>query len=82
MDKFLLIVGGGMVGASWLLVLPLVGFLLGAFSGVVVGTVFNETFATFIAWLGVDLQPWQVGGMLGFVGVFFRSHARTTGKTS
>ena len=76
MDKFFLIVGGSMVAASWLLVLPLVGFLLGAFSGMVVGTVFNETFATFIVWLGVDLQPWQVGGLLGFVGVFFRSVQR------
>ena len=81
MEKWLLVVGGSMVAASWLLVLPLVGFLLGAFSGWVVGTVFNETFATVIAWLGVDLRPWQVGGLLGFVGGSVR-FPRSSGTTS
>ena len=63
------------VGAVLLaFVAPILGFLLGAFSGWIVGFVFPETFSQFfmVLYLGA-FEPWQIGGMLGFVGGFFKS---------
>ena len=69
---FLITIGIGLVA----FVLPLLGFLFGAFTGWVVGTVFPETFSQFFVILSqsfIHLEPWQIGGMLGFVGGFFKS---------
>lgn len=56
------------------LVLPLIGFLSGAFSGWVVGLFFADTVLTFFSHLGInDLTMWQIGGSLGFIGGFFKT---------
>lgn len=57
-----------------ILVAPIIGALLGAFVGLVVGWAFPVTFHTFFSALGLGmLVPWQIGMMLGFVGSFFRT---------
>lgn len=49
---------------------------LGCFTGWVVGQMWPDTMAIMLAKLGLaDLQLWQFGAMLGFVGSFFRSSA-------
>ena len=72
MDDNYTFLGKAVIASSVLLVSPLYGFFTGAFTGWVVGLVFSDTFAAFITWLGVGMQPWQVGGMLGFVSGFLR----------
>ena len=52
---------------------PLLGFISGAISAWVVECVFPQTFATFMTYAGLTVEPWQVGGMLGFLGGFFKS---------
>ncbi len=76
-------------------VLPIAGFLFGAFTGWVVGWVFPETFSQFFIAVGLVAQtetqlsglpvigwtpfePWQIGGMLGFAGGFFKSVSFTS----
>ena len=72
MDDNYTFLGEAVIAGSVLLVSPLYGFFTGAFTGWVVGLVFSDTFAEFIKWLSVEMQPWQVGGMLGFVSGFLR----------
>lgn len=53
---------------------PLIGTLLGAFSGWVVGFFFAETIMTTLAGFGfgASISMWQLGATLGFLGGFFR----------
>jgi len=53
---------------------PLIGVVVGAFSGWVVGLFFPTTFNLFMTALGLgSLSVWQFGAALGFVGGFFRA---------
>lgn len=65
-----------------LLLLPLLSTFIGTFIGAVVGFFYPNTFAAVFTALGFPalaaLPLWQVGGVLGFVGGFFRSHLKTT----
>lgn len=50
--------------------------MMGAFAGLVVGMVFDDTFRAISAKFGAaDLAPWQIGATLGFVGAFFRGNS-------
>lgn len=62
----------GFIAAVFLM--PLIGTLLGAFSGWVVGLFFAETIMTTLAGFGfgASISMWQLGASLGFVGGFFR----------
>jgi hypothetical protein len=59
--------------ALLILVSPLLGALVGAFCGLVVGYVFDESFVHLQKLLGTTAAPYQIGAMLGFIGGFFRS---------
>lgn len=61
--------------AAIVFVAPLLGFLGGAFSGWVVGVTFPNTMADLIAALHLTVAPWQLGGILGFIGGFFKSYS-------
>ena len=64
------------IGAIAMVVLafPLVGFLFGAFAGAIAGFIFDDTFREFFNnFLKLNLTPWQIGGLLGFIGGFFRT---------
>jgi uncharacterized protein involved in cysteine biosynthesis len=61
-----------------LALLALFGFVFGALAGLIVGAAFPATFSAFLGAIGMGaLAPWQFGGMLGFVGSFFRSSSAT-----
>lgn len=60
-----------------ILVLPLLGAVVGAFCGLIVGAVFDESMTKFLAMLHTDMAPYQLGAMLGFIGGFFKSTVST-----
>ena len=61
---------------TFLFFAPVLGVLIGAFSGWVVGLFFSQTILSFLAVLGITgFKMWQIGAALGFIGSFFRSTA-------
>lgn len=69
----------GIIAGSFALIFfaPVLGVLLGAFSGWVVGLFFGNTILGVAASLGLQgFSMWQLGASLGFVGGFFRVHRR------
>lgn len=57
-----------------LFILPLLGFLFGAFSGWVVGLFFGHIILAFFSQIGLDgFTMWEIGGILGFVGGYFKT---------
>lgn len=54
--------------------------IVGALVGLVVGWMFEETFALWLRVLRLEAEPYQVGAALGFVSAFFRSN-RTEKKS-
>lgn len=74
--------GAGALTAAFLMLVflffaPLIGIVIGAFSGWLAGIFFEPTIRTTLDAFGVDtsgLALWQVGATLGFVGSFFRAH--------
>ena len=60
---------------------PLWGVFLGAFCGWIVGYVFDETFAMWRVYFGLQqFVPWQIGAMLGFVGGFLKAPQTNNSK--
>lgn len=56
-------------------VLVILGTLFGAFSGLIVGWLFEDTIMRTLRGFGVDTNftMWQLGATLGFVGGFFKT---------
>jgi len=53
---------------------PILGTLIGCFSGWMVGIFWPTTFAAFLAHFGLSaFAPWQIGALLGFTGGFFKA---------
>lgn len=66
-----LLLGGGLIFFA-----PLIGVLLGAFSGWIVSLFFDDTIRLTLLACGVQLghlELWQLGATLGFISGFFRS---------
>lgn len=63
-----------------LLVAPLLGACVGAFTGWVVGAVFSDSMMHLQKLLGTQAEAYQIGAMLGFIGGFFRSSSSSTSK--
>ena len=54
--------------------IPVIGTLIGGFTGWVVGWFFDDTMLGILSQMGIQgFAMWQVGAFLGFVGGFFRS---------
>jgi len=64
-----------------LCIAPLIGVLVGAFAGWVVGMAFPDTMGLLAQMLHIEAAPWQLGAIFGFVGGFFRSTSTTTNKS-
>lgn len=67
---------GLLLAAILLFIIPLIGVVVGAFAGWVVGLFFEGTVLGTLSRFGVNssgLEVWQVGATLGFVGGFFKS---------
>lgn len=65
------------VASTFLLIFlsPIINVFTGAFAGLIVSLVFNDTVLKGLSAFGVhtnDLTLWQIGATLGFVGGFFR----------
>lgn len=74
MDKFLAFVGAIIVVPLTLVFLIILGTLLGAVTGWIVGLFFSETILSVLAGFGAQgFTMWQLGAALGFIGPFFRS---------
>ena len=60
------------------LVVPLISTFIGTVIGAVVGFVYPNTFIAVFAAAGFPalaaLPLWQIGGVLGFIGGFFKSY--------
>lgn len=62
-------------------IMPILGTLIGAFMGLIVGLFFGQTILDFLAAVGVNtvgMTMWQVGAAMGFLGSFLRT---TVSKT-
>ena len=69
-----LVVGALASVAAVLFLAALIGTVVGAFAGWVVGLFFTNTITTVLAALGVTgVKVWQLGAFLGFVGGFFKA---------
>jgi hypothetical protein len=69
--------------AATVILLPLLGTLLGAFTGFVVGLFFEETILDFLHRAGVNtigLPLWQVGASMGFLGGFLKTTVTNNSK--
>ena len=75
MDKILAVVGAAVLAPIALVFLIVLGTLLGACTGWLVGLFFGETILATLAGFGASgFTMWQLGATLGFIGPFFRSH--------
>lgn len=77
------VVAAVVMGAALIFIAPLVGTLVGAFTGWTVGLFFTETIFGFLTRLGFDaagFSMWQIGAAMGFFGGFLRvrTHSTTT----
>jgi hypothetical protein len=71
----ILVVLAGIGSLGVLLFLPLFAPIIGAFTGFVVGWVFDDTSRAFLDNIGQkNIEMWQFGAMLAFVGAFFSRH--------
>ncbi len=60
---------------------PILSTLFGAFSGWVVGLVFEDTIMGFLARLGLNIEGltmWQLGAALGFIGGYLKTTVHET----
>lgn len=76
MNEFLKIIGGFVAAAALILFLGALGVIAGIISGWIVGLFFSGIILETLARFGVDtagLAVWQLGGLLGFIGAFFKS---------
>jgi len=69
------------VGFGALLMLIILGPLVGALSGLIVGIFFSTPILNTLSAFGVDgVTMWQLGATLGFVGGFFKAVVTNGGK--
>lgn len=69
------------LAAVLLLLAAVAGTLVGMAGGAIVAIWFNDPLQAALNALGVHgVALWQLGGLLGFVGGFFRSSTSTTKK--
>lgn len=71
---FLGVIGGLVLAAICVLLLPLLGGLLGGLSGWLFGYWFPIEAGILIQYLHVPATAWQLGVMLGFFGGFFKAY--------
>lgn len=76
MDKIIAGALGALALVALVFFIVILGTLMGAVAGWIVGLFFGETILTTLSRFGVDvlgLQMWQLGATLAFVGSFFKA---------
>jgi len=74
------IVGLFIFGMVLAVIVPIIGVFLGAFSGWMVGLVFEQTIIGTLSQLGFNLDGismWELGATLGFVGGYLKTTVAT-----
>lgn len=70
-----------LAGLGLAFIAPVLGTLIGAFMGLIVGVFFGDSIMGFLAAIGVataNLTMWQVGAAMGFLGSFLRTSVSKT----
>lgn len=83
MDKILAGAFGAVAMVALVFFIVILGTLMGALAGWIVGLFFSTTILSTLARFGVDvmgLQMWQLGATLAFCGSFFKAHQSVTKK--
>lgn len=74
MDKLATVLGGIALTIGGIFFFVVLGTLMGAFSGWVVGLFFWDTFRAILSQLGIrNIEMWQFGAFMGFVGGFLKT---------
>ena len=84
MDTTLKVLGGVFALILLIFFAPLLGVLIGAFSGWVVGLFFTDLIIGMLGRFHVDvagLAVWHLGAFLGFVGSFFKTYSTNNTKS-
>ena len=72
--KFIEMLTQALIVAGMFFVYALLGTIIGAFTGWVVGIFFAKPILAILSAIGIEgFKMWQIGAFLGFVGSFFRS---------
>ena len=70
------VIGGLVILVGVLFLAVLLGTLVGALCGWVVGLFFGDTILGILASIGITgFKMWQIGAFLGFVGGFFKPYS-------
>ena len=83
MDKILAGAFGALAVVTLVFFIVVLGTLMGAVAGWIVGLFFGETILSTLSRFGVStlgLQMWQLGATLAFVGSFFKAYQHTGSK--
>lgn len=72
--KFIEMLTQAFIVAGMFFLYALLGTVMGAFTGWVVGLFFGKTILAILSAAGIaGFKMWQIGALLGFIGSFFRS---------
>ena len=74
--KVISALGIGAITLAAAALFPIIGTMFGTLSGWAVGLFFGNTIDAFTTAAGLDVEPWQLGGFLGFVSGFFTTVTR------
>jgi len=77
MDKFFIAIGAILLIPATLFIGVLLNIGVGILVGLIVGIVLDDTWAKLAETTGWALAAWQTGGILAFVGSFFKSTLTT-----
>lgn len=78
MDKLLVAIGALLLIPAMLFFMALLQIGAGILVGLLVGVVLDDTWAKLMNTTGWALEAWQTGGLLAFVGAFFKTTASVT----
>jgi len=80
-DKFFIAIGALLLIPFVLFFSVLLNIGVGIVVGWIVGIVLDDTWAKLAATTGWALEAWQTGGILAFVGSFFKPTTNVTAKS-
>jgi hypothetical protein len=81
MKELTTVIGSALMITAILSLVPLFSISFGALAGWIAGLFYGHTLHLLAQRLGLDMQPWQLGAMLGFVGGFFKSTTTSSSKS-
>lgn len=83
MGKFIAAALSAVAAVAFVFFIVILGTLMGAIAGWIIGLFFSNTILSTLARFGVDvvdLRMWQLGATLAFVGSFFKAIQNSRSK--